>query len=210
MRKEDGKSVLRIGVLAIQGSVEEHINMLEKISGVIPCKIKSAKDLDNISGIILPGGESTTIGKLMKDYDLIEPLKNKIKSGLPVWGTCAGMILLAKEIIGEDAIHIGVMDISVRRNAYGSHLDSFRTSIVIPKVCNDEIPLVFIRAPWVERVYKNVQILAQINDKIIAVEQDNILATSFHPELADSLCFHKYFVNKAIKWTSSNYIKTNS
>lgn len=189
--------MVTIGVLALQGSVIEHIGMLNRIQGVQAIEVKTIEELDLISGLILPGGESTTISKLMNIFGLLDPIRQKIIEGMPVWGTCAGMILLAKEIIGEDGMHLGVMDISVRRNAYGSQLDSFTISKVIQEVCNVEIPLVFIRAPWVERTSDKVTVLAQINDKIVAVEQDNMLATSFHPEITNNLCFHEYFAGKA-------------
>ncbi len=189
-----------IGVLALQGSVVEHIKMLNSIEDVQAIEVRTINDLDIIFGLILPGGESTTIGKLLNIFDLMNPIKSKIKQGMPVWGTCAGMILLAKEIVGEDTVHLGVMDIVVKRNAYGSQLDSFKTTIVIPEICCDEIPLAFIRAPWVEKALGNVKVLANINNKIVAVQQDNMLATSFHPEISDNLCFHKYFVDMAKKW----------
>ena len=190
--------MVKIGVLALQGSVIEHISMLNSIDGVEAVEVRCIEDIDTLSGIILPGGESTTISKLLTDFEIIEPLRQKIKQGMPVWGTCAGMILLAKNIINEENSHLGLMDITVKRNAYGSQLDSFKTLVNIPDVSNNEIPLVFIRAPWVEGVEDSVKILASIDDRIIAVEQDNMLATSFHPELTDDLCFHKYFANKVM------------
>lgn len=183
-----------IGVLALQGSVAEHMKMLSMIEGITPCEIRGPQEMDAISGIILPGGESTTIGKLLKEFDLLDIIIEKVKNGMPVWGTCAGMILLAKEIIGEDYVHLGLMDISAKRNAYGSQLDSFRIDCKIPDVSDIEIPLVFIRAPLVENFSGNVKVLARINGKVVAVRQDNMLATSFHPELTDDLSFHRYFI----------------
>lgn len=183
-----------IGVLALQGSVAEHMKMLYMIEGITPCEIRGPQEMDAISGIILPGGESTTIGKLLKEFDLLDIIIEKLRNGMPVWGTCAGMILLAKEIIGEDYVHLGLMDISAKRNAYGSQLDSFRIDCKIPDVSDIEIPLVFIRAPLVENFSGNVKVLARINGKVVAVRQDNMLATSFHPELTDDLSFHRYFI----------------
>lgn len=183
-----------IGVLALQGSVAEHMKMLSMIEGITPCEIRGPQEMDAISGIILPGGESTTIGKLLKEFDLLDIIIEKVKNGMPVWGTCAGMILLAKEIVGEDYVHLGLMDISAKRNAYGSQLDSFRINCKIPDVSDIEIPLVFIRAPLVENFSGNVKVLARINGKVVAVRQDNMLATSFHPELTDDLSFHRYFI----------------
>jgi 5'-phosphate synthase pdxT subunit len=185
--------MVKIGVLALQGSVMEHIRSLSGIEDVIPCEVKSVEDLYTVSGVILPGGESTTIGRLIRDFGLAEHLAGRIKAGMPVWGTCAGMILMAKEVVNEDNVHLGVMDISVRRNAYGGQLDSFNETAYIPEVSDEEIPLVFIRAPWVERIKNNVKILAMTNDRIVAVRQNHMLATSFHPELTDNPSFHRYF-----------------
>lgn len=185
--------MLRIGVLSLQGSVEEHAKMLTGIEGIIPCKVKCREDIENISGIILPGGESTTIGKLIREFGIAESLKERINNGMPVWGTCAGMILLAKEIVNEDCVHLGVMDISVKRNAYGGQLDSFSETCIIPEVAEKPIPLVFIRAPWVVKTKESVKVLATISEHIVAVRQENMLATSFHPEMTDDLSFHKYF-----------------
>lgn len=190
--------MVKIGVLALQGSVIEHIKMLNSINGVEAIEVRTCEDISTLSGIVLPGGESTTISKLLNDFEIMETLRQRIKQGMPVWGTCAGMILLAKTIIGEENSHLGLMDITVRRNAYGGQLDSFKTLINIPEVSTEGIPLVFIRAPWVESVEDNVNILASIDDRIIAVEQDNMLATSFHPELTANLSFHKYFANKVM------------
>lgn len=184
---------VKIGVLALQGSVAEHISMLSMIAEVQPVEVKTPQDLAEVSGLIIPGGESTTIGKLLKEFKLEKPIKEAALSGMPVWGTCAGMIILAKDIIGEDYTHLGLMDISVRRNAYGSQLDSFSSSQAIPAVSSEEIPLVFIRAPWVESVGENVQVLARVNNRIVAARQDNLIATSFHPELTKDISFHKYF-----------------
>jgi 5'-phosphate synthase pdxT subunit len=185
--------MLKVGVLALQGSVEEHVCSFQKIKGVSVCKIKETDELDNIDGLVLPGGESTTIGKLLRGFKLLKPIVSRINKGMPVWGTCAGMILMVKNIVGEEQTHLGVMDITVRRNAYGSQLDSFSTTMCIPAVSTDEIPLIFIRAPWVESVRENVRVLANVNGKIVAVQQKHMLATAFHPELTDDISFHKYF-----------------
>lgn len=185
--------MINIGVLALQGSIAEHIHSLSLIKDINPCEVKSASDLDEIAGLVLPGGESTTIGKLIKDFGLFEPIIKRAKEGMPIWGTCAGMILMAKEIADENYVHLGIMDISVRRNAYGSQLDSFNSTASIPIVSHEDIPLVFIRAPWVERAGKEVRILAKVNSQIAAVQQNNMIATSFHPELTTDLTFHKYF-----------------
>ena len=190
---------LVIGILALQGSVEEHLCLFGKIKGVSARKVKYAAELKEIDALVIPGGESTTMGKLLRDFGLLEPAADRIKSGMPVWGTCAGMILLAKSIVGEQAAHLGVMDISVRRNAYGSQLDSFKTTSIIPAVSEKEIPLVFIRAPWVESAGENVRVLARVDGKIVAARQDNMLATAFHPELTEDVSFHKYFADMVKK-----------
>lgn len=184
-----------VGVLALQGSVTEHIHSLSRIDGVKACEVKSISDFEKVSGLILPGGESTTMGKLLRDFDLLEPIVKRINDGMPVWGTCAGMILLAKKIVNEDYIHLGVMDIAVKRNAYGAQLDSFSIKMDIPKLSLKDFPVVFIRAPWIEKAENDVEVLLSVNDKIVAVQQDHMLATSFHPELTEDLSFHKYFAD---------------
>jgi 5'-phosphate synthase pdxT subunit len=193
-------ALTEIGVLALQGSVAEHLKLLSQMEGIKGCEVKTREQLGRISGLILPGGESTTIGKLLKEYRLEEPLVEMARKGMPIWGTCAGMILLAKEITNEDYIHLGIMDMAVRRNAYGGQLDSFRTDLHVPAVAEHEIPLVFIRAPWVERIWGNAETIAEIGEKIVAVRQGNLIATSFHPELTDDLSFHQYFCKLAKAW----------
>ena len=183
-----------IGVLALQGSVIEHVGLLNKLPDVKSIEVKTLRDLEAVDGIILPGGESTTIGKLLKDFSLLEPLKARIQNGMPVWGTCAGLILLAKNIVGESS-HLGVMDITVRRNAYGRQLDSFSSLETVPAVSESPIPLVFIRAPWIESVGRNIRTLLSINEHIVAAQEGNMLATSFHPELTDDVTFHEYFAD---------------
>jgi 5'-phosphate synthase pdxT subunit len=185
----------RVGVLAFQGSFGEHLKMLGKISNIEPVQVKNRNDLDSIDGLILPGGESTTMGKLLRDFDMLEPMRARIQRGLPVWGTCAGMILLAKNIAGGEPAHLGVMDITVRRNAYGGQLESFTGEISIPEVSPKPLPAVFIRAPWIEAVCVDIKKLAQKDGKIIAARQGKMLVTSFHPELTDDTSFHEYFVS---------------
>ena len=185
---------LNIGVLSFQGSVEEHIELLKTIENVNPIEVKTLSALDKIDGLIIPGGESTTISKLLNIFGLAKPLEKRIDDGMPVWGTCAGLILLAKEIQGEKP-HLNVMDIAVKRNAYGTQKDSFCVNSKIPEVSNSDIPLVFIRAPWIESAKPNVKILSKINGHIVAARQGNMLATSFHPELTQNNKFHKYFVD---------------
>lgn len=183
----------RIGILALQGSVIEHKRMLERIEQVQCVEIKKKEQLKDLDGMILPGGESTAIAKLMEDFDIAFSLKERIEAGMPVWGTCAGLILLAKHIQGEKA-HLGVMDITVRRNAYGRQLDSFEAEAVIPKISGNPLPLVFIRAPWIEAAGPEAEVLLRIDNKIVAAQEKNMLATSFHPELTTDLSLHRYFV----------------
>lgn len=185
---------LRIGVLALQGSVTEHLKMLEFFPDVESVEVKSKADLQAIDGIILPGGESTAIGKLLRYFDLFDLLKSRIENGLPVWGTCAGMILLAKEIADETP-HLCVMDIKVRRNAYGRQINSFSRKTILQEISKKPIDLVFIRAPWIEEVKGNVEILGILDGHIIAARQNNMLVTSFHPELSDDLTVHRYFLS---------------
>ncbi len=189
---------VKIGVLAVQGAVQEHVNMLIKLEAeVILVKIK--EDLEGLDGLILPGGESTAIGKLLRDYDMLQPIINKARDGMNIWGTCAGMILLAKTIDGQNDCHLGLMDISVIRNGYGSQLDSFVKNYRISEISDEEIPLVFIRAPYIQSVGSGVKVLAELDGKIIAAEQENLLASSFHPELTEDLSFHRYFVEKTMR-----------
>ncbi len=182
-----------IGVLALQGSYREHVDILAKIDNVRSVEVKSQKDIELIDSLIIPGGESTTIGKLLREFNLLHIIGERIHKGMPVWGTCAGMILLARKIIEEDCTYFGVMDIEVRRNAYGSQLDSFSCSTSVDKVSKEPVKMVFIRAPWVEKIGTNVEVLAAHEGKIVAVKQNKMLATSFHPELTDDLAFHRYF-----------------
>lgn len=185
-----------IGILGMQGAITEHQEILIQIPHTKTRIVKTAKDLDCIDGLILPGGESTAIGKLLDYFSLKEILQQKIISGLPVFGTCAGLILLAKNIENQTNTHLATMDITVKRNGYGSQLNSFSTNLLIPTIDkNMPIPLVFIRAPYITKTDKDVQILATLDNKIIAARQKNMLVSSFHPELTCDLRFHQYFLS---------------
>lgn len=185
---------MRIGILALQGAFIEHKFMLDRL-GIDSFEIRQKKDIEEpFDGLIIPGGESTVIGKLLRQLELFEPIKKMIGNGMPVFGTCAGLIVLAKHIEGEDS-HIAAMDMTVRRNAYGKQIDSFSQDAVIKKISLNPVPLVFIRAPWIESVGDNVEVLCELNGHIVAAQQDNMLVTSFHPELTDDLSFHEYFVS---------------
>lgn len=171
------------------------MQMLRQLDGVTALEVKTMPALEQVDGLILPGGESTTISKLLKLFHLHEPIKERILAGMPVWGTCAGLILLAKEIVGEES-HFGVMDITVRRNAYGTQLDSFTQRAVVPEFSPEPIPLTFIRAPWIEKTNSDaVQVLCRLNGHIVAAKQGNMLVTSYHPEITDDLTTHRYFAD---------------
>lgn len=194
MQNEDGK-MIKVGVLAVQGAVAEHLELLNQIPDVCAQEVKYLDELNEIDGLIIPGGESTAIGRLLRDFNLLQPLKERILNGMPVWGTCAGMILLAKSLENDPTVHLGVMDITVERNAYGRQLGSFTTEVEIEKISSNKIPLVFIRAPYVTQVKSDVDILLEVNDHIVACQQKQMLATSFHPELTKDTSFHRYFIN---------------
>ncbi|AFK86442.1 MULTISPECIES: pyridoxal 5'-phosphate synthase glutaminase subunit PdxT [Thermoanaerobacterium] len=185
---------MRVGVLAIQGSVKEHIEKLKRLDGITPVEAKDKETLKNIDALILPGGESTAIGKMLNDFDLKDAIIDLYRFGMPIWGTCAGMILMAKHIANDDKVHLGIMDIKVRRNAYGSQLDSFTAKLSMPDVSKEEVDAVFIRAPYIEDVGENVKVLSIYDGKIVAAREGNLFATSFHPELTDDLSFYKYFL----------------
>ncbi len=187
---------MRIGVLALQGDVREHISTLSQLE-CEPVEVRRTSDLDGLDGLILPGGESTTISKLLDIFDMRNPMLDFIKSGKAVFGTCAGMITLASEVLDSAAGQksLGVMDISVRRNAFGSQLDSFEDLVDFD---GTKINVAFIRAPIVEKVGKGVQVLASLADgRVVAVRQENLLATSFHPEITGETFVHQYFLNMA-------------
>ena len=187
---------MKIGVLALQGAFAEHRKMLKKL-GIESFEIRKKSDLNNavnnndIDGLIIPGGESTVIGKLLYDLDLFDDIKKLILEGLPVFGTCAGLILLAKEIENDSRTYLGAMDIKVRRNAYGRQLGSFFTESEFKGV--GVIPMTFIRAPYISSVGKNVEILSEVDGNVVAAKENNILVTSYHPELNDDLKVHKFF-----------------
>lgn len=184
---------MNVGVLALQGAFTEHIETLKEI-GVKTKEIRKQSDFNQtINGLILPGGESTTMGKLLRETGLYAPIKNHILNGMPVFGTCAGMILLADEITNAPKVHLGTMHISVKRNAYGRQLSSFHTYGSFGRLDHIEMP--FIRAPYVVSVQKNVQVLSIIDGEIVAAREKNQLVTSFHPELTKDYRVHKYFLN---------------
>ena len=186
---------MRIGVLASQGAFAEHIAILHRLE-VEALPVRLPRELMGLDGLIIPGGESTSISKLMLDYNLLSEIRNLAKNGLPIFGTCAGMILLASEILGSNVESLRVMDIIVRRNAFGRQRDSFGTELSIP-VLGEKIFLgIFIRAPIIEGVDSEVRILAKLADgSSVAARQGKLLVSAFHPELTDDLRFHQYFLD---------------
>ncbi len=188
---------LNIGVLAVQGDFAEHIAILRKI-GVEAREVRLPEQLEGLNGLIIPGGESTTLSRLMSIYNLREPIARMAQEGRAVWGTCAGMIMLAAEITEQDPVPLGLMDIAVRRNAFGRQVDSFEQPLQIAPLSADPYNCIFIRAPVVIRVGPPVEVLANLEDgRPVAVRQGNLLATSFHPELTSDTRVHQYFVDLA-------------
>jgi len=186
---------MRIGVLASQGAFAEHIVMLRQLEvEVLPVRLP--QELAGLDGLVIPGGESTSISKLMMDYNLMSEVRSLAKKGLPIFGTCAGMILLANEVSDSDVEPIRVMDITVRRNAFGRQRDSFETELSIPVLGEKPFPGIFIRAPIIMRANNGVETLAKLADGTsVAARQGKLLVSAFHPELTDDLRFHQYFLD---------------
>jgi len=190
----------RIGILALQGDVREHMHVLEA-SGATAVQVRRERELDDIDGLVIPGGESTTIDKLLRAFDLFDPLQERLRSGLPAYGSCAGMILLADRLVGgiEGQRTLGGLDITVRRNAFGRQVDSFETDLTIAGVPGEPVHAVFIRAPWVEEIGPRAEVLSAVSTgpaagRIVAVQQGRLLATSFHPEVTGDPRVHRLFV----------------
>lgn len=183
---------MKIGVLALQGAVTEHMKSIQQ-AGAEAVAVKKKEQLAELDGLIIPGGESTTIGKLMKEYGIDQAIKEFAAKGKPIFGTCAGLILLAKEINGMEGNHLGLMDMKVERNAFGRQRESFETTLPVNEVA-DDFQAVFIRAPYIMEVSNDVDILAKYQDKIVAARQGHLLATAFHPELTDDIRLHEYFL----------------
>lgn len=193
---------MRVGVLALQGDFREHLKALEHC-GVQGVEVRRVSELESVDALIIPGGESTTIVSLAKTFELFEPIKKRITEGMPVYGSCAGMIMLADNIVaakdGQETF--GGIDITVRRNAFGRQVDSFETDISAPEISTLPIRAIFIRAPWVEKIGKDVQSLASLESSngqshVVAVRQGRLLATAFHPEITDDYSVHRYFLEK--------------
>lgn len=184
---------MKIGVLALQGAFREHRLMLEGC-GAQAVEIRKPEELDDVAGLVIPGGESTTIGKLMIEWGLMDKIKSRAKDGMAVYGTCAGMILLAKEIVGSDQPRLGLMDTVVRRNAFGRQRESFEADMNVPELGAEPVTAVFIRAPYIESAGPDVQVMAKVKDNIVIARQGKLLVTAFHPELTNDDRIHRYFI----------------
>lgn len=200
---------MKVGVLALQGDVREHFRALEDC-GVNPVAVRRRHEIEEIDALIIPGGESTTVAHLAQTFGVFDLIQNRIRAGLPVYGSCAGMILLAERIL--DAIEgqrtFGGLDITVRRNAFGRQIDSFERDIAVAGLSPSAMRAVFIRAPWVEHVGPNVEVLASVTapdgrNHAVAVRQGSLLATSFHPELTGDTRIHSFFIEEVCKTTNS-------
>ncbi|MDI6895640.1 MAG: pyridoxal 5'-phosphate synthase glutaminase subunit PdxT [Bacillota bacterium] len=186
---------MKIGVLDLQGAVLEHVRAVES-AGAEAVRVKKVDHLAGLDGLIVPGGESTTMGRLMEEYGFLDPLRAMGESGLPIFGTCAGMIMLARDIAGSTQPRLGLMDITVQRNGFGRQRDSFETDLDIPALGNDPFRAVFIRAPYVSAVGPGVvEVLAALGDRIVLCRQGSLLASAFHPELTDDTRLHRYFLS---------------
>ena len=186
--------VARIGVLALQGDVREHVELLGGLD-VSVTSVKATEDLDELDGLVLPGGESTTIGLMLDEHGMLDPLRKRIEGGLPVLGTCAGAILLAREVLGGEIPKLGVLDVTIHRNAYGRQVDSFEEDVEVTGA--GTLHAVFIRAPVIEGIGEGVEVLATHRDRPVVVREANILAATFHPELSHESGLHEMLVASA-------------
>lgn len=185
---------MKIGVLALQGAFREHLQAIEQCGGQ-GIDVRRPEQLEELAGLIIPGGESTTIGKLMTEWGFMDRIKARYNEGMGIYGTCAGMILLAKEIEGSDQPRLGLLDAAVKRNAFGRQVDSFEADLMISQLGDEPVKAVFIRAPYIEKVGPNVEVLAEVNGKIVMAKQGKLLATAFHPELTTDYRIHRYFMD---------------
>jgi 5'-phosphate synthase pdxT subunit len=185
----------RVGVLALQGDVSEHLRALRE-AGAEPSEVRTLSELQSVDGLIIPGGESTTVGKLLARFELLDPLRERVREGMPIYGTCTGMILLARNI--EDGLpdqpSLGLMDVTVKRNAFGRQRESFEADVDVKALDGGKFHGVFIRAPYITRCDKSAEVLAMHGEHIVAARQANMLATAFHPELTGDYRMHRYFV----------------
>jgi 5'-phosphate synthase pdxT subunit len=185
----------RVGVLALQGDVPEHMQAAEQ-AGAEAVPVRTLAALQSVDALIIPGGESTTVGKLLERYDLMEPIRARARDGMPILGTCTGLILLAREIEGSDQPRLGLLDVTVRRNAYGRQLDSFETDLYVPALGSEPVRAVFIRAPIVTRTGPEVEVLAETGGCPILVRQGGLIGASFHPEMAGEDRVHRLLLEQ--------------
>jgi len=183
----------QVGVLALQGDVDEHIAALERV-GAHAVAVKTRAALDSCEALVIPGGESTTVIRLLERFTLVEPLRARVRAGMPLWGTCMGMIVVARSVAGLDQPTLGLLDVTVRRNAFGRQNDSAEIDLAIPVLGEELFPAIFIRAPWIESAGPSVEVLASYGGHGVMVRQGNLLGTSFHPELTDDPRLHRYFL----------------
>lgn len=190
-----------VGVLALQGDVAEHVRALER-TGARAVAVKTREELERVDGLVIPGGESTTVMKLLDRFALAEPIKARVHAGMPLWGTCMGMIVAAHDVAGLDQPTLDLIDITVRRNAFGRQNESAEVDLPIPAIGEKPFPAIFIRAPWIERLGPAVELLAERDGHGVMVREGHVLGTSFHPELGSDARVHAYFlkiVEEAIK-----------
>jgi pyridoxal 5'-phosphate synthase pdxT subunit len=183
-----------VGVLALQGDVAEHVAALEK-SGAVAIPVKTLAELERVDGLVIPGGESTTVMKLLARFELAEPIVARVRAGMPLWGTCMGMIVVARDVAGLDQPSLGLLDVTVRRNAFGRQNESAEIDLAIPALGPRPFPAIFIRAPWIERAGPSVEVLAARDGHGVMVRQGAVLGTSFHPELTADPRVHAYFLS---------------
>jgi pyridoxal 5'-phosphate synthase pdxT subunit len=189
---------MTVGVLALQGDVAEHVAALEK-AGAEAVAVKTRAELERVDGLVIPGGESTTVMKLLDRFGLAEPIVARVRAGMPLWGTCMGMIVVAADVEGLDQPTLGLLDVTVRRNAFGRQNESAEIELAVPALGPRPFPAIFIRAPWIERAGPSVEVLAERDGHGVMVRQGNVLGTSFHPELTADPRVHEYFLTMVAK-----------
>lgn len=201
---QETDKIMRVGVLALQGTFIEHIASL-RLLGAEASQVRLPRELNTLDGLVIPGGESTTMLRLMRNFELLQPIREMAEDGLPVWGTCAGMILVARGISNDRMETLGLMDIKVKRNAFGSQIDSFEADLDIPAVGKEPFHAVFIRAPVIEQVMPGVEVLSRLpGGTIVVARQNSLLACAFHPEFTEDLRFHSYFLSMVSQKPSGN------
>lgn len=183
-----------VGVLALQGDVAEHVAALDK-AGAAAIPVKTLAELERVDGLVIPGGESTTVMKLLARFEMAEPIVARVRAGMPLWGTCMGMIVVARDVAGLDQPSLGLLDVTVRRNAFGRQNESAEIDLAIPALGPRPFPAIFIRAPWIERAGPSVEVLAERDGHGVMVRQGAVLGTSFHPELTADPRVHAYFLS---------------